>query len=53
MARATPLCIVYYKLDFEVAILCHQIYQSMWTPELNMKLDEIVEQDENKIVVYL
>ena len=60
MARATPVCNICYKLDFEAAIHGHHIYQLKWTPELNLKLkcaidtkDEAVEHDENAIGVYL
>ena len=38
MARATPFCNVYYTLEFEAAIRGHHVYQSKWTPELDMKL---------------
>ena len=60
MARATPFCNVYYTLEFEAAIRGHHVYQSKWTPELDMKLkcefdrrNEAVEYDENAIGVYL
>ena len=60
MARATPVCNICYKLDFEAAIHGHHIYQLKWTPELNLKLkcavdkkDEAVEHDEEAIGVYL
>ena len=60
MARATPFCTVYYTLELEAAICGHHVYQSKWTPELDMKLkcefdrrNEAVENDENTIGVYL
>ena len=60
MARATPFCNIYYKLDFEASIRGHHIYQSKWTPEINQKLkcapdtrNEALEHDENAIGVYL
>ena len=60
MARATPVCNICYKLDFEAAIHGHHIYQLKWTPELNLKLkcaidtkDEAVEHGEEAIGVYL
>lgn len=47
-------------MDFETAIRGHHVYQSKWTPELNLKLkcaidtrDEATEYDENAIGVYL
>ena len=60
MTRATSLSNIHYKLDFETAIRGHHIYQSKWTPDLNLKLkcvidtrDEAVKHDENVIHVYL
>ena len=60
MVRATPLCNIHYKLDFEAAIRVHYIYQSKWTPQLNLKhkcaidtRDEAVEHDKNAIGVQL
>ena len=60
MARAKPLCNIYYRLDFEATIHGHYIYQSKWTPAFNLKLkctndtqDEAVEHNENVFGVYL
>ena len=60
MARATtPFCNVYYTLEFDAAIRGHHIYQSRWTPTLDMNLkcefdkrSEAAEYDENAICVY-
>ena len=60
MARTNSFCNVYYTLDFETAIRGHHVYQSKWTPELNLKLKcaidtrgEAAEYDDNAIGVYL
>ena len=61
MARATtPFCNVYYTLEFDAAIRGHHVYQSKWTPMLDMKLkcefdkrSEAAEYDENAIGVYI
>ena len=61
MARATtPFCNIYYTLEFDAAIRCHHVYQSKWTPTLDMKLkcefdkrSEAAEYDENAIGVYI
>ena len=60
MVRATFLCNIHYKLDFEATIRVHYIYQSKWTPQLNLKHkcatdteDEAAEHDKNAIGVYL
>ena len=51
---------IYYKLDFEITIRGHHVYQSKWTSELNRKFkcaidsrDEPVKYDENTINIYL
>ena len=38
MVRTNSFCNVYYTLDFETALCGHHVYQSEWTPELNLKL---------------
>ena len=61
MARATtPFCNVYYTLEFDAAIRGHHVYQSKWTPTLDMKLkcefdkrSEAAEYDENAIGNYI
>ena len=60
MTRETPLCKVYYKLEFKAAIRGYHVYPSKQTSELNIKLKfefdrgiEPVEYDENAIGVYL
>ena len=60
MARTNSFCNVYYTLDFETAIHGHHVYQSKWTPELNLKLKcaidtrgKAAEYDDNAIGVYL
>ena len=61
MTRATtPFCNVYYTLEFGAAIRDHHVYQSKWTPTLDMKLkcefdkrSEAAEYDENAIGVYI
>ena len=48
-----------YKLNFEVAIRGHYVYQVKWTSELNLRFkcaidtrDEAMEHDENAIIIY-
>ena len=61
MARATaPFCNVYYTFEFDAAIRGHHVYQSKWTPTLDMKLEcefdkrsEAAEYGENAIGVYV
>lgn len=50
---------VCYKLNFEVAIRVHYVYQVKWTSELNLRFkcaidtrDEAMEHDENAIIIY-
>ena len=50
---------VCYKLNFEVAIRGHYVYQVKWTSELNLRFkcaidtrDEAMEHDENAIIYF-
>lgn len=60
IARTTPNCNSYPKLDFEAAFCGRQVYRANWTIKINLKLkctinirDEAVDHDENAIDVYL